>query len=85
MKLTQDELDRFPLQPGIRGGAYFEVNLEDGKRLIITCDSIADLPFEYLHYGGHIYRFEELYCSLRPAGTPPAIDLCYVATPAMVL
>lgn len=35
MKLTQEELDRFPLQPGIRGGAYFEVNLvEDGKRLI---------------------------------------------------
>lgn len=34
MKLTQEELDRFPLQPGIRGGAYFEVHLvEDDKAL----------------------------------------------------
>lgn len=81
MKLTQEELGRFPLQAGIRGGSYFEINLvEDGKRLIITCDSIADLPFEYLRYGGHIYRFEGVHCSLRPAGTPPAIDLFYKAT-----
>jgi len=81
MKLTQEELNGFPLQSGIRLGEYFEVNVvEDGKRLIITCDSIEVIPHEYLRYGAHIYRFEGVHCSLRPAGTPPAIDLCYKAT-----
>ena len=80
MKLTQEELDRFPLQPGIRGGSYFEVNLvEDGKRLIITIDSIDDLPFEYLRYGGHIYRFESLESTVVDYHGC-AIDLCYKAT-----
>jgi len=80
MKLTQEELNRFPLQPGIRLGSYFEVNLvEDGKRLIITCDSIAELPFEYLRYGGNIYRFEELQ-AIAVDYDMPGIDLCYKAT-----
>lgn len=80
MKLTQEELAGFPLQGGIRGGSYFEINLvEDGRRLIITCDSIAELPFEYLRYGGHVYRFEELQ-AIVVDHDEPGIDLCYKAT-----
>jgi hypothetical protein len=81
MKLTQEELNGFPLQAGIRGGEYFEINLvEDGKRLIITCDSIAELPFEYLRYGGHVYRFESLETAVVPGVNEVVIDLCYKAT-----
>ena len=80
MKLTQEELDQFPLQAGIRGGEYFEINLvEDGKRLIITCDSIEVIPHEYLRYGAHIYRFESLQ-AIAVDYDMPSIDLCYKAT-----
>jgi hypothetical protein len=80
VKLTQDELDQFPLQAGIRGGSYFEINLvEDGHRLIITCDSIEAIPHEYLRYGGHIYRFESVDSTLVDYDMP-GIDLCYKAT-----
>lgn len=80
MKLTQEELAGFPLQAGIRPGSYFEINLvEDGRRLIITCDSIAELPFEYLRYGGHVYRFEELQ-AVAVDYDVSGIDLCYKAT-----
>lgn len=80
MKLTQDELDTFPLQGGIVGGAYFEINLvEDGKRLIITIDSMSELPFEYLRYGDNVYRFEGLQSNMVDYDDC-GIDLCYVAT-----
>ena len=80
MKLTQEELNGFPLQAGIRGGSYFEINLvEDGKHLIITCDSIEVIPHEYLRYGAHIYRFESVESTMVDYDRG-GIDLCYKAT-----
>jgi|688.fasta_scaffold710080_3 hypothetical protein len=80
MKLTKEELNGFPLQPGIRPGRHFEVYLaDDGRRLIITCDSMTVIPHEYLRYGAYVYRFEELTTTVVE-NIDVAIELTYTAT-----
>ena len=81
MKLTQEELRDFPLQPGIRLGVYFEVAVtEDGRRLTITCDSAEVIPHEYLRYGGHVYRFAWLGASSEGPFDDAALNIVYKAT-----